>query len=442
MLRLHHIQSIFKETFGLGRAASLAAIILIMLVTIFAAFWFYQATPPKTITITSGPEGSLFKRIAERYVAKLAKNGIKMKILTSNGSLENLKRLNDPSFKVDIGFVQGGVARNQNVENLVSLSSIFHEPLSIFYRDNKTIELLSQLNGKRLAIGPAGSGTQALSLTLLKVNGIEPGGSTVLLELDSEEAAKKLIDGSIDVAFLMGDAASLKIMRTLFKTPGIKLFNFTQADGYVRRFSYLNKLELPKGALDFGKNIPPENVYLVGPMVELVARKDLHPVLSDLLLGAATEIHGKSGMFQRQGDFPAPFEHEFRISDDAARYYKSGKSFLYKYLPFLMASLTNRILAVFVPVFVILIPGLRIITAVYRWRMKMRIYRWYGTLLTLEKDVRKHSASDKKDELHERLDEIEQAVNKMKMPASYAEQFYILRGHIGFVRKQITDTPV
>lgn len=439
MIRFAHIQAIFKETFGLGRTASLAAIILIILVAFFAAFWFYQATPPKTIIITTGPEGSLFKRVAERYAVILAKNGIKMKILTSNGSLENLNRLNNPLFKVDVGFVQGGVARNQNFDNLVSLGSIFHEPLSVFYRDKKTLELLSQLNGRRLAIGPPGSGTQALSLTLLKANGIEPGGPAILLEPETEEAAKKLIEGSIDAAFLMGDAASFKIIRTLFKTPGIKLFNFTQADGYTRRFRYLNKLELPKGSLDFGKNIPPDNVYLIGPMVEFVARKDLHPVLSDLLLGAATEIHGKAGMFQQQGDFPAPFEHEFRISDDASRYYRSGKSFLYKYLPFLMASLTNRILAVFVPIFVILIPGLRIITAVYRWQMKMRIYRWYGTLLALEKDVRIHSAPEKREEFHKRLDGIEQAVNKMKMPASFAEQFYILRGHIGFVRKQIID---
>jgi hypothetical protein len=434
-----HIQDIFKETFGLGRAAAFAAIILIILVTIFAALWFYHSAPPKTIIITSGPEGSLFKRIAGKYAVILARNGIKLKVIPSHGSLENLNRLKDPSFNVDIGFVQAGLARNQNIDKLVSLGSIFYEPLLVFYRNALPLELLSQMNGRRLAIGPEGSGTRSLALALLSANGIEPGGATTLLELDSEDAAKNLIEGKIDAAFLMGDAASSKIMVTLLKTPGIKLFNFIQADGYARRISYLNKLELPRGSVDFGKDIPPQDVNLIGPTVELVVRTDLHPVLSDLLLGAATEIHGRAGMLQRQGQFPSPIEHEFRISNDASRFYKSGKSFLYRYFPFLLASLANRILAVFVPIFVILIPGLRIISGVYQWRMKMRIYRWYGMLLALERDVLHHSTPDKREELLKRLNCIEQAVNKMKIPALFAQQFYILRGHIGFVHEQLMD---
>ncbi|MCX5805968.1 MAG: ABC transporter substrate-binding protein [Proteobacteria bacterium] len=434
-----HIQHIFKETFGLGRAATFTAVILIVLVTIFAAFWFYHSTPPKTIIITSGPEDSAFNRIAGRYAKILARNGIKMKILPSHGSLENLKRLNDPSFRVDIGLVQAGLAKDQNIDKLVSLGGILYQPLMIFYRDGFDMETLSQLRGKRLATGPLGSGTHALAITLLSANGIEPGGTTTFLELDSEDAAKSLIEGKIDAAFLMGEAASGKIMFTLLETPGIKLFNFVQAEGYTRRFNYLNNLKLPRGSIDLGKNIPLQDVNLIGPTVELVARADLHPVLSDLLLGAATEIHGRAGIFQRQGEFPSSIEREFRISDDASRFYKSGKSFLYRYLPFLLASLANRILAVFVPIFIILIPGLRIITAVYQWQIKMRIYKWYGMLLALERDIPGNKTTGKQEELLRRLDYIEQMVNKMKVPASFAEQFYILRGHIGFVRKQLME---
>ncbi|HOE17374.1 MAG TPA: TAXI family TRAP transporter solute-binding subunit [Syntrophorhabdaceae bacterium] len=434
-----HIQNTFKETFGLGHAATFAAIILIILVTIFAAFWFYNSTPPKTIIITSGPEGSLFDRTAKKYARILARNKITLKIIPSQGSLENFKRLNDPSFHVDIGFVQNGVVRDQDIDTLVSLGSIFYEPLLIFYRSASPMELLSQMSGKRLAVGKAGSGTHALALTLLSANGIKPGGKTKLLEMDAEDAAKGLIAGDVDAAFMMGDAASSRLMITLLKTPEVKLFSFAQADGYARRITYLKKLNLPRGSADFGKDIPPQDVNLIGPTVELVARTHLHPVLSDLLLGAATEIHGKAGVFQRQGEFPSPVEHEFRISDDASRFYKSGKSFLYRYLPFTMASLANRILAVFVPVFVILIPGLRMITAVYRWRLRMRIYRWYGMLLALERDIRGHKTAEEREALLKRTHNIEQAVNKMKMPASFGEPFYILRGHIGFVRKQLTD---
>jgi hypothetical protein len=185
-----------------------------------------------------------------------------------------------------------------------------------------------------------------------------------------------------------------------------------QADGYTRRIGYLNKLVLPKGSIDFGKDIPAHEVSLIGPTVELIARAGLHPALSDLLLEAAREVHGKSGLFKRRGEFPAPLEHEFNISADASRYYKSGKSFLYRYLPFRLASLMNRIIVVAVPMVVILLPGLRIIPALYRWRIKLRIYRWYRALLLLERDLITRLAREEREELLGRLDHIEEEVNK------------------------------
>ncbi len=431
------LQAMFTEIFGLGRAAALSAVLLTSLVTIFAVFWFFYSAPPRTITITSGPEGSIFRMNAEKYRAILARNGVKLKVLPSQGSLENLKRLADPKFKVDIGFVQGGVAKGMKIEKLGSLGSISYEPLLIFYRSAASVNILSRFYGKRLAIGPEGSGTRSLALVLLADNGIEPGGATKLTDLDAEDAAQALLDGKVDAVFLMGDAASPKIMRTLLRTPGIRLFDFTQADAYTRRIGYLNKLELPRGSIDLGKDMPVHDVYLIGPTVEFIARTDLHPALSDLLLEAAREVHGRAGLFKRQGDFPAPLEHEFPISADAARYYKSGKSFLYRYLPFRLASLANRAIVVFVPMVVVLIPALRTIPTLYRWRIRLRIYRWYRALLALERNMVGRLAVEEREDMLQRLDHIEESVNNMKVPASFADQFYVLRGHIGFVRDRL-----
>jgi hypothetical protein len=434
---LSRIHTNFAEYFGLNRAIALSAIALLGLVTIFAVFWFFHSAPPHTIIITSGPEGSIFRATADKYSKILARNGMKLKILPSEGSQENLKRLTDPSFRVDIGFVQGGVVGELNIDKLVSLGSISYEPLLIFYRGAEPFQLLSQMDGKRLAIGPKGSGTQTLALALLKANGIEPGGATVLADMHAEDATKALIEGKVDAVFLMGDSASIQIIRTLLRTEGIQLFDFTQADGYTRRIGYLSKLILPRGSIDFGKNIPAQDVHLVSPTVELIARDNLHPAVSDLLLETATEVHGRTGLFKDSGQFPAPLEHEFRISDDASRFYKSGKTFLYRYLPFWVASLVTRILVVCVPIFLVLIPGLRGIPAVYRWRMRMRIYRWYRLLLAVEQEMRVQSAPEKQAELIERLHHIERQVSKMKLPASFAESFYVLRGHISFVRSQL-----
>jgi TRAP-type uncharacterized transport system substrate-binding protein len=431
------LKGMFTELFGVSRAVAFGAIFLFSLVMILAVYLFFHLAPPHTLTITSGPEGTVFQINAEKYRKILARNGVKLKILPSQGSLENLKRLSDPSFHVDLGFVQGGLANGLNIEKLVSLGSISYEPLLVFYRGAAPLDLLSQLTGKRITIGHEGSGTRTLALTLLAANGIEPGGATVLLDLEGEAAATALLERHLDALFLMGDAASPQTMRKLLQTQEIQIFDFTQADAYTRRIVYLNKLDLPKGSVDFGKNIPSHDVYLLSPTVELIARADLHPALSDLLIEAAGEIHGSAGLFKRQGEFPTPLEHEFRISDDASRYYKSGKGFLYRYLPFQLASLVNRIIVVLVPVVLVLLPGLRIIPMLYQWRVKLRIYRSYRALLTLEKEMFSHTSSQKREELLKRLDHIEGEVNKMKVPASSADQFYALRGHIDFVHDRL-----
>jgi TRAP transporter TAXI family solute receptor len=434
---LHKLQSMFTEVFGLGRAAALSAVVSILAVLVLGIFLFFYLAPPNTITITSGPEGSTFRRTAERYAKILQRSGVTLRILPSEGSVDNIKRLADLSSKVDVGFVQGGVNKGINTDKLVSLGSISYQPLFVFYRSGSNIELLSQLIGKRVAVGEVGSGTHTLSLALLAANGIEPGGPTKLLEMDSDKAAEAILNGKVDAVFLMGDSVSTTLIRQLRHTPGIKLFDFTQADAYTRRIPYLNKITLPKGSIDFGKGSPAHDVFLLAPTVELIARETLHPALTDLLLEAAREVHSGAGLLRRKGEFPAPIEQEIRISAEASRFYKSGKGFLYRSLPFRFASLVNRILVVFVPMIVLLLPALRLIPAIYRWRFKSRISRWYRALLMIEQDLITQMAPEKRKALMERLDNIEEAVNRMKVPASFADQFYGLRGHITFVRTRL-----
>jgi TRAP-type uncharacterized transport system substrate-binding protein len=433
------VQTNIMETMGMGKAATISALILIALVTLLIIFLFVRSAPPKTIIMTSGDNDSVFYKIADKYAKVLARNGVKLKIIKSEGSLQNLERLSNLSYRVDVGFVQAGLTKGQKIDKLVSLGSIAYEPLFIFYRGTRPVGLLSQFKGKKLAIGPNGSGTNYLAKALLSMNEIKPGESTKLLEMDDDEAAKDLLKGKVDAVFFMGDSASSHLIRKLLHEPEIHLVNFTQADAYMRRIGYLNKLVLPQGAIDFGENMPDHDVHLIAPSVELIARNDLHPALSDLLLEAAKEIHGRATLFQGRGEFPVPLEHEFRISDDAARYYKSGKSFLYRYFPFWMASLINRILVVFLPIVLILIPGLRVIPAIYTWGTKMRIYRWYRQLLALEQDMLTRMDANKQKELLARLNQIEEAVDNMKVPTSFADQFYVLKGHVGFVRARIME---
>jgi hypothetical protein len=266
---------------------------------------------------------------------------------------------------------------------------------------------------------------------------------TTLLDDDAAGAAAALQDGKVDAVFLMGDSAPIQILRTLLRAPDITIYDWTQADAYSRRYAYLNKMRLPQGSIDLGKNLPLQDVSLVGPTVELIARKGLNSAISDVLLDVAHEVHGRSGLLQKGGEFPAPLAHEFKISDDALRYYKSGKSFLFRIIPsYWIASLINPILVAFVPALLVLVPALRMFPILYKFRIHLRIYRCYRPLLQLEHDAEGPLTRERAKELLERLDEIEQLAGRLKVPASFGDQFYDLRGHIFFVRRRLEAATV
>lgn len=417
-------------------AVSFGPIVLVALIGIWLTVWLIRPAPPNTLTIITGPPNSNFWNTAQKYRQILARDGVTLRVLTSDGSLDNLNKLMDPKVDVDVGFVQGGLATEAAANTLVSLGSVSYVPVSVFYHTTAIVESLDDLRGKRVAVGVPGSGARVLALTLLKANGIVPGGSTTLLDMGGDEAAQALIGGKIDAAFLMGDSASPPTMGKLLRTPNIRLVNFTQSNAYTRRFSYLNEINIPMGVFDFGKNIPPQDIKLIAPTAELLARDDLHPALSDLLIEAAKEVHSKASVLQKAGEFPAPLAHEYRISDDATRYYKSGKSFVYRMLPFWLASLLDRTLVILLPIILLLIPGFRLVPLLYGWRIKSRIYKWYGALIALERGGQPES-EEESTQMLQQLDQIEESVNRLKMPLAFADQFYVLREHIVFVRNRL-----
>jgi TRAP-type uncharacterized transport system substrate-binding protein len=392
--------------------------------------------PPSTIRFVSGPEGSGYRNQADKYQKILARDGVKLEILTSRGALDNLEKLANPAAKIDVGFVQGGLAEGRELPHLVSLGSVYPQPMMVYCRHPEPVELLSQLKGKRIAVGPEGSGARVLAQKLLKINEMD-GPPTVLLDLAGDEAAKQLLAGTIDAAFLMGDSATPSVMKTLRGVPEIQLASFRQADGYLRKFRFLSKETLPEGAMDIAKNYPPRTLTLIGPTVELVARDDLHPALSDLLIRAAREVHGSPGMFRNAGEYPAPLARDFPISPDAERYYKSGEQFLYKRLPFWLASLVDRLLVVVLPLLVVIVPATRLAPAIYRWRIRSRIYRWYGALMAIERETRGAHTAEQKERVHARLDEIARAVSELRTPPSFADQLYVLRDHVAAVRRHL-----
>jgi TRAP-type uncharacterized transport system substrate-binding protein len=412
--------------------------LLVCAALVWAALHFIRSAPPHTLTISSGPTGSSFDTIAQRYSKILARNGIQLKVIPSAGSLDNLNRLADPKSHIDIALVQSGLTSNADTDDLESLGGMFYQPLLIFYRGAQPLQRLSELSSHRIAIGREGSGTRYLALALLKANAIEPQGATLLSDLEGEGARAALLHRQVDAIFLTGDSASPATIREMLHADGIRLFDFPQANAYVRKFPYLSKLTVPAGTFDLGENLPPADISLLAPTVELVAHSDLHPALCDLIIETATLVHGRASALQSAGQFPNSSIHTFPLSSEAARYYKSGdRSFIYRYLPFWLASLLSRLLIVIVPLFVVIVPSLRYVPLLYRWRIDSRIHRRYGELMELERQALGPLSDEQRAGLLKQLEAIEKSVISRRMPGSHAEQVYVLREHIDFVRRKL-----
>jgi TRAP-type uncharacterized transport system substrate-binding protein len=411
-------------------------VVFVLAAAIWAGAKSLRFAPPRTIHFISGPDGSSFRTQAEKYQKILGRYGVKVEVVPSRGALDNLQRLADPAGHIDVGFVQGGLTDGVDVTQLVSLGTVYAQPLMVYARSAETVETLAPLRGKRIAIGSQGSGTRVLAMKVLQANELDKP-PTVLVELGGEAAAKALLAGQVEAAFLMGDSATTQVMRSLRSAPGIELVSFKQAEGYLRKFKFLSRLTLPEGAMDLAKDYPPRPIQLVGPTVELVAREDLHPALSDLLIGAAKEIHGGPGLFRNAGEYPAPLLRDFPISKDAERYYKSGEQFLYRRLPFWLASVVDRLWVLILPLLVIIVPTTKLAPALYSWRVRSRIYRWYGALMAIEREMMRDHTAEERAEILKRLDEMSDAVSGIKTPPSFADQLYVLRDHVAMVRRRL-----
>jgi TRAP transporter TAXI family solute receptor len=404
-----------------------------------AAFWvafqFVQPAPPKKVVMTSGAEGGAYESYAVQYRDRLAVEGITLELRASAGSVENLKRLMDGNSGVSIGFVQGGIAKAGDDENLMSLAGLYYEPLWVFYRGGETLDHVSRLRGRRVAIGAEGSGTRPLALQVLALAGMD-AYNTTFLELDATHAAEALQRGQIDAAMMVADSSSPMVAR-LLHDQRTRLMSFAQAEALTRHLPFLSHVVLPEGGIDFAANLPARDVHLVAPTANLVVRDDIHPALITLLMQTATDIHGGSGLLRKAGEFPSDKGVDFAMSVDAERYLKSGPPFLQRHLPFWMAVLIDRMVVMLVPVLAVLFPVVRFTPAVYAWRIKSRIYRWYGKLKVLEIDMQSAKGQDEIRSLIERLDAIEQSVSRISTPLAFSGYLYDLRSHIDLVRGRL-----
>ncbi len=411
------------------------AILASMAILCGASLFIWQSLPPRTIVMVTGAEGGANYELGGRYREALAKQGVKLQLRPTSGGLENLQKLSDARSGVSVGFVQGGTTNTKDSPELESLGTIFYEPLWLFRR----AELpngIRQLRGRRLSIGPEGSGGRALALQIMSRTRID----SIVGELSGfapHVAAEKLIAGEIDAALIVTGWDSPAI-QSLLNAKGIELDSYMYADALVAIYPFLHKLILPAGVVDVLTPRPPADVVLLAPKASLVVRADLHPALQYLLLDAAVQIHSLPGIFHKAGQFPAAEAIDLPLSDEAKRFYKSGRPFLQGYLPFWVATLVEKLLLVLIPLAALIYPAFRFLPQTYDWIMQMKIRRLYDEIRSIEGDMEAQRPKFNADDLNAKLDEIDQRANHLGLPTVYASSLYTLRSHIDLVRARLT----
>ncbi|RYX92741.1 MAG: C4-dicarboxylate ABC transporter substrate-binding protein [Comamonadaceae bacterium] len=405
------------------------------------AYWWMDPQPPKRVTLATGPAQSAYDEFGKRYKKALAADGIEVVLLQSEGSSANLQLLMDG--KADVGFVQGGSGDTAAPEDtmLQSLGSLFVEPVWLFYQESAakkvtstaTLTSLTQLAGLRLNVGTAGSGVPNLMERLFDVNRIDPKTIT-LSKLEQTPATVAFLGGELD-ALVFASAPESLMVQMLLQTPGVKLLDFSQSEAYSRRFAFLSPVTLPRGVVDLAGDIPPQDVHLVASTTSLLTREKTHPALLQLFSQAAMNIHGVSGWFSRVGDYPNTRNTEYPIAKEAERALRNGSPLLQRYLPFWLANLVERMWLALGIIIAVMLPLSRIVPPLYTFRIRSRVFRWYGQLRQIE--ARAESEPESADRLVLELDEMERNTAKITVPLSYTDELYALRNNISQVRKRL-----
>ena len=395
---------------------------------------FIQPSPKKEITIATGGKTGNYYKTALKYKEILEKQQVKVNILNSAGSIENIQLLKEK--KADIAFVQNGTITNEETNNIRSLASIYYEPLWVFYKnDGYPVDYIVQLFSKKISIGKEGSGTRDLAQDLLKDNGMN-SSNTQILDYSNAKAKEELLKGNIDAMFVVTSHKS-DIVKELLESPKVNLLSIKRARAYSRKYTFLEALPLYEGTLDLYKNLPDENVSLLSTTANLVVNKDFPTELKRLFLKEIGQVHDKKDLFAKDDQFPNNLNMILEMDEDAQRYYEYGDTFLEKIFPYWIASNIDRLKILLIPLLTLLLPLFKGFFPLYNWSMRSKIYRWYEQIKEIDNILLDPDNKDYEKELDKLKTLRKEISNETKVPLSYMGEYYNLMVHLDLIENKL-----
>jgi len=405
---------------GLSAVVVLACLVWLILVV-------GRGLPPKTVVMTTGPDGSAYRAFGEKYRDLLARDGVVLELRPSRGNLENLARLDDVSSGVSVGFAASGLTDTKASPAIESLGTISYDPIWIFCRGLPDEAQFGDLRGRRLSLDP----DAGILPDLLRASGLEK--DVTVVPLAPAAGGEALLRGEIDCACML-TVADDPVVKELLADERVRLMSFQRADAFVALYPYLSKVAIPRGVGSLPKDLPPQDVTLITPMASLLVRSDLHPAVQYLLLEAAEEIHSGPGALRRPGQFPAAQPEDIPLSKEARDFYKSGGSFFQRHLPFWLAVLGARLLLVLVPVLGLLYPLLRVVPPAIQYFIERRVNLLYAELRGIEARI----GAEPPGEIARDLARLEEKILRARVPASATRDLYVLRRDASLVGARLS----
>jgi TRAP transporter TAXI family solute receptor len=394
---------------------------------------FIEPAPKKELTIATGGKSQSYYNTALKYKKLLEEQNVKLNIISTSGSVENLKLLKEK--KVDIAFVQGGIASSSDAQELESLASVYYEPLWIFYKNRGyKMEYLLEFIDKKIAIGSNGSGTQHLTKQILRDNGISKENTT-LLPISLTQAKDKLISGEIDALFSVTSLDSPAVVE-LLADPSIEILNIKRIQAYNQKYTFLSALKLYEGTVNMFLNIPSEDKNILSTTANLVCKKGLNDELVRIFMKQVKKVHYQKSIFSKENQFPSLHHLDIPINKEAQKYILKGDSWLESIFPFWIATQIDRLKILLIPFLTLLFPLIKGILPLYKWSIRSKIYKWYEELEELEYREGQTVVDLNKNLL--KIEALKLEVNEqIKVPLSYKGEYYNLILHLNLVSKEL-----
>lgn len=410
--------------------ALLAVFVLVAAIGVIIA----RLYPPQELTLAAGPSQGGYYQVALKYKDILERDGLTLNIVETAGSAENIDLLERRA--VDAALLQGGIHTDDS--QLEAVASIFFEPLIPLVRaDNPLPRNPSDWRDLRINSGAPGSGTFTAFEDLQKAVRLA-GNANELFHYGFDEAVQRLIDGDLDIAIFVAPIDA-PYLQDAFWHPDLRVLQMDYVDAISRKLSYANVVEVPAGAISLHRVIPQQSKTLLALDARLSVSPNLHPALVNRLTMAAIELHSARGLINDEGRFPAVQGTEMPVNNASRQLILEGASTWYDWLPYWLAAQINRMLLLLVPVFLVLVPALRTLPALYSYVMGYQVWQHYPSIRDIEDELETVSDPEALARMDARLAEVDDRISHLRLPSAYRQGAYDARLHIELIRRRIEE---